>query len=63
MYRCKVCKKIYPNKVQYCDCGNDEFEQIVQQVSSTRKSFDKRNFLSWVIFSLCIIAAVLVWFI
>ena len=63
MYRCKVCKKIYPNKVQYCDCGNDEFEQVVQQVSSTRESFDKKNFLSWFIFSLCIIAAVLVWFI
>ncbi len=63
MYKCRVCKKIYPNRVQYCDCGSDDFEVIVQQAKSAPKTVNKKETLSWVIFWMCVSAAVLVWFI
>lgn len=28
MYVCKDCKKKFKEKVDYCDCGNNEFEEI-----------------------------------
>lgn len=32
MYRCKDCKTIYKDKVEYCDCGNNVFEEIPPEV-------------------------------
>lgn len=28
MYRCVECKAIYENQPQFCDCGNDVFEEV-----------------------------------
>ena len=63
MFRCNVCKKIYPQKVLYCDCGNDTFEQIAQTAPQKMAKRNPKEIISWVIFSLCLIASVLVWFI
>ena len=30
MYRCKECSKEFEAKPDYCDCGNDEFEEIIE---------------------------------
>lgn len=65
MFKCRVCQKIYQNRVQYCDCGNDTFDVISQNVShaSPQKSISSGDIVSWVIFILCLVAAILVWFI
>ena len=64
MFKCRVCKKIYPSRVQYCDCGNDTFDVISQTVSvRPQKSVSSGEVVSWVIFILCLLAAVLVWFV
>lgn len=36
MYRCKDCNAEYLNKPEYCDCGNNSFEEI--------ESFDSKEF-------------------
>jgi len=28
MYKCKECKTVYKDKVDYCECGNNVFEEI-----------------------------------
>lgn len=28
MYKCLECKTVYKNKVEYCNCGNNSFEEI-----------------------------------
>lgn len=32
MYRCTECQAEYSELPQYCDCGNDEFEEIQEEV-------------------------------
>ncbi len=63
MYRCKICRKVYVAPVKYCDCGNDEFEVVVQQQPKQASLYNIQNIISWIIFLLCLTAAVLVWFI
>lgn len=64
MYRCKDCKTIYKNKVDYCDCGNNIFEEIpnepavvqteVQEVETPAlKPILPLNIMSIVVFSFC----------
>lgn len=66
MYRCKECKTLYKDKVDYCDCGNNVFEEIpdapVEPVKSymdddveiiTKRPILPVNWLSITIFSLC----------
>lgn len=38
MYRCIECKTVYKEKIDYCDCGNNLFEEIPDQDLSTSKS-------------------------
>lgn len=50
MFRCTVCQKLYNTRVQYCECGNDDFIHIPDNYEPQmfkRESFD---YLSWVIF-------------
>lgn len=28
LYKCKECKTVYKNKVDYCECGNNAFEEL-----------------------------------
>ena len=32
MYRCKECKTEYKEKVEYCECGNNTFEEIADDL-------------------------------
>ena len=37
MYKCKECGAEYEEKPDYCDCGNDEFEEIVIELKTQNK--------------------------
>lgn len=38
MYRCKDCKALYKEKLDYCDCGNNVFEEILDTPAESVKS-------------------------
>lgn len=38
MYRCTECQAEYKEKPEYCNCGNDEFEEIIEIQNQTPKS-------------------------
>ena len=64
-YRCKDCKAVYDDKPEYCDCGNNTFEEIipasyVKSASYSKNFFDKNEIISWVIFSICLILALII---
>lgn len=64
MLRCKTCKKIYYNTVKYCDCGSNDFEQInTNSEPAAKKELTVQELVSWIIFILCFLGAVLVWFV
>lgn len=61
MFKCSVCQKIYNTKVQYCECGNDEFDFVQEYTpSSVQKSYSGGDIVSFGIFSVCIILSILV---
>jgi len=37
-YKCTDCGKIYTDKVQYCECGNDKFKKILTEAEKRRKN-------------------------
>ena len=43
MYKCNECGAEYKIKPEYCDCGNDEFTEIVSEKKSIVKN--KTSFL------------------
>lgn len=67
-YRCRDCKAVYDEKPEYCDCGNNTFEEIipasyVKSASYGKNFFDKNEIISWVIFSICLILALIILFV
>lgn len=56
MFKCTICQKIHNSKVEYCDCGNDVFEEIpdIQDGNNWKLSLTPRQLLSGVIFLFCI---------
>ncbi len=64
MFRCVTCKKIYHDPVKYCDCGSDMFERVESVAEPAAKTgMSIQELVSWFIFVLCVVCAVLVWFI
>lgn len=76
MYRCTECQEEFKEKPKYCNCGNDEFEEIpdspqqshpfVQTPAAPEKSISKyslNNLFPIVFFVICIILSISVWFI
>lgn len=61
MFICTECKMQYETKPNYCNCGNNLFEENGNTAISEPK--DIKETLSILIFAICIIFAVLVWFI
>lgn len=43
MYRCKECNAEYEIKPEYCDCGNDTFEEIKTEDTSAKNSNDDKT--------------------
>ena len=37
MFRCKECGTEFDVKPDYCDCGNDTFDEIVEQVETPQE--------------------------
>lgn len=73
MYKCTDCQQLYNEKPNYCDCGNNTFEEITQQTttqkqrqssvayfSQIKKFFETFDLLSLAIFSTCIILSILI---
>lgn len=61
MYICSECGLKFKNKVDYCDCGNDTFEYIADKTEMTVEQ--KAELISRLFFLICMILAILVWFI
>ena len=38
MFKCKECGTEYQAKPDYCDCGNDTFEEIVAEIPKIEKA-------------------------
>lgn len=64
MYICKECKKQYKTKPDYCDCGNDEFNEPETIKAVAKKNFEKLGVSSLAIlfFVICIILSLLILF-
>lgn len=66
MFRCTVCKKLHSRSVEYCDCGNDMFEEVSE--SETLSSLQPKltvtpqQILSGAIFAACLAASGWIWF-
>lgn len=78
MYICTECDEKFKTKPKYCSCGNDEFKFVADEPEvivpvqnftkeeSKQVESNKSNYLeisSYLIFILCLIFSVLVWFI
>jgi hypothetical protein len=66
MYKCKECNAEYKIKPDYCDCGNDTFDYIEEVVPTQHQTLtleQKSEIISRVFFALCLLFAILVWFI
>lgn len=62
MFRCTVCQKLHTSRVEYCDCGNDTFEEVAETVYPARKVISVPEILSWIFFTACIILSLYVIF-
>ncbi len=65
MFKCSECGCEYKVKPDFCDCGNDIFEEVYEtspKEKPERKplNFDKAEILSWVIFSVCLLLSLLI---
>lgn len=57
MFRCKDCGCEFNTKPDYCDCGNDTFDEIITAETSP----DIKQLFSVIIFVLCLILAIIPW--
>jgi hypothetical protein len=66
MFICTECKTQHNNKPDYCNCGNDLFEEIQNKAFKTfsdliTKTFGPVNSVSLSIFWVCVCIAILIW--
>lgn len=59
MFKCRECGCEYKEKPDYCDCGNNTFDEILPQKKLTLP--DLRQIISILIFVLCLILAIIPW--
>lgn len=57
MFKCTICQKLHNTRVEYCDCGNDSFEEIpdVQENQAWKISLTPKQIFSGIIFLFCMI--------
>lgn len=56
MFKCTVCQKLHQTHIDYCDCGNDTFEEIAGDKSSSYSNTNLvPDIMSGVIFASCIL--------
>lgn len=67
MYKCTVCGNEYIKKPEFCDCGNDIFDEIIDQTLAKNniipevRTFPVQKLVSLLIFILCLIFAIGIW--
>lgn len=62
MFRCTDCNAEYKIKPDYCDCGNNTFEEVPPALDFTHKSrLQAGQIFSIVFFIFCIILAIIPW--
>lgn len=64
-FKCKDCGAVYDEKIEYCECGNNTFEEIEIQTREfipSKTAIDKGLIISWSIFSFCILLSLLMLF-
>ena len=44
MFKCLDCDKVYKEKPDYCDCGNNTFEEIITTLAAepSKKTFSQQ---------------------
>lgn len=64
MFKCSVCQKLYNSETDYCDCGNDIFDEVSESLTIQNSQFklNPKQVLSGAIFASCIVLSALVWF-
>ena len=43
MFRCKECGSEFDKKPDYCDCGNDTFEEIISEANTKQHTEEKKT--------------------
>ena len=38
MFKCSECKRLYKDRVDYCDCGNNVFEEVPDAPQPSQKA-------------------------
>ena len=41
MFKCKECGEEYEIKPEYCDCGNDTFDEVTVEVKTSKSNYEK----------------------
>lgn len=65
MFKCTVCQKLHNTRVEYCDCGNDDFIEVSQASSAgetVKPPVTPQQVISYAIFCACLAASGWVWF-
>lgn len=64
IFKCKECGCEYKTKPDFCECGNDSFDEVYETTPKEKEplkiGFNKENMLSWVIFWICVLMSILV---
>ena len=64
MYICSECGAKYKDKPDFCDCGNDTFNQVFETSPVDKEELkpakNRQELLSWLIFWLCIFLSIIV---
>ena len=63
MFKCSECGLEYEIKPDFCDCGNDIFEELVPTKSESLKrqiNLPKQDIISWIIFCICLVLSIIV---
>lgn len=64
MYKCKDCGKEYKTKPDYCECGNNIFEETgIVLPKKTLTLEQKSEILSRIFFAICLIISIIIWLI
>lgn len=65
MFKCTICQKLHNSRVDYCECGNDDFVEVSQNFETSEPSkalITTPQAISYAIFCACLVASGWVWF-
>ncbi len=66
-YKCLDCGAVYDKKIEYCECGNNTFEEVFtseeKYVEKQKTPPAKGEIISWGIFTFCLLLSLIILFI